>query len=117
MARRALLEGLGGFDEAFFLYEEDVDLCLRARQAGSRIVFTPRARVIHRLGRSMEQAETRTRIDYDRSHLHFYRKHKGPLLTGLLRLQLGLRGALGLVRGGDQGEVARARRRLALRGR
>ncbi len=117
LARRALLETLGGFDEAFFLYEEDVDLCLRARQAGFRVVFTPAARVIHRLGRSMEQAATRTRIEYDRSHLHFYRKHNGPLITGLLRLQLAIGGALGLLLRGEEGEAARARLRLAVRGR
>ena len=56
LARRSLLEALGGFDERFFLYEEDVDLCVRARQAGARVVFTPTARVIHRLGRSMERS-------------------------------------------------------------
>ena len=94
LTRRSLLETLGGFDEAFFLYEEDVDLCLRARQAGARIVLTPAARVIHRLGRSMEQAATRARAEYDRSHVHFYRKHNGPLLTGLLRLQIAVRVAL-----------------------
>ena len=91
LTRRTLLETLGGFDEAFFLYEEDVDLCLRARQAGARVVFTPEAWVIHRLGRSMEQAGARARIEYDRSHLHFYRKHHGRLLAGLLRLQLAVR--------------------------
>ena len=94
LTRRSLLETLGGFDEAFFLYEEDVDLCLRARQAGARIVLTPAARVIHRLGRSMEQAATRARAEYDRSHVHFYRKHNGLLLTGLLRLQIAVRVAL-----------------------
>ena len=94
LARRTLLETLGGFDEAFFLYEEDVDLCLRARQAGSRVLFTPAARVLHRLGRSMEQAAARARIEYDRSHLHFYSKHNGPLLCGLLRLQIAVRTAL-----------------------
>ena len=94
LIRRTLLETLGGFDEGFFLYEEDVDLCVRARKAGARVVFTPLARVIHRLGRSMEQAATRARAEYDRSHVHFYRKHNGPLLTGLLRLQIAVRVAL-----------------------
>ena len=93
LTRRSLLEGLGGFDEAFFLYEEDVDLCLRARQKGFRVVVTPTARVTHRLGRSMERAGARARLEYDRSHLHYYEKHNGALLTGLLRVKLALRGA------------------------
>jgi GT2 family glycosyltransferase len=117
LSRRSLLETLGGFDEGFFLFEEDVDLCLRSRRGGTHVVFTPAARVIHRLGRSMEQAAARTRMDYDRSHLRFYRKHNGPLLTGLLRVQMGIDGALGTIRGGDAGEAARGRLRLALRGR
>ena len=50
------LEAVGVFDEAFFLYEEDVDLCLRLRKAGWRVVFTPAAEVVHRLGRSMATA-------------------------------------------------------------
>lgn len=100
LVRRRLLETLGGFDEAFFLYEEDVDLCLRARKAGSRVVFTPRAEATHGLGRSMERAGSRPRIEYDRSHLLFYRKHNGPLLTGLLRLHLAVGAAWRRVRGG-----------------
>jgi len=86
MARRDLLERLGGFDEGFFLYEEDVDLCVRARKAGARVLFTPRAEIVHHLGRSMESASARARDEYRRSHLRFYQKHNGPLLTLLLRI-------------------------------
>ncbi|MFN8094607.1 MAG: glycosyltransferase [Vicinamibacteria bacterium] len=42
MARREALEAVGGFDEGYFLYEEDADLCRRVRAAGFRVVFTPR---------------------------------------------------------------------------
>lgn len=45
--RRALLETLGGFDERFFAYLEDVDLGLRARLRGYRCVFVPMAEVLH----------------------------------------------------------------------
>jgi N-acetylglucosaminyl-diphospho-decaprenol L-rhamnosyltransferase len=47
MIRRALLDRLGGFDERFFLYYEDVDLCLAARQAGWAVVHYAGARAIH----------------------------------------------------------------------
>jgi hypothetical protein len=92
MARRSLLETLGGFDERFFLYEEDVDLCVRARKAGARVVFTPTARVIHRLGRSMERSGGGAHREYARSHLLYYRKHRGPLLAALLEAWLLLTG-------------------------
>jgi GT2 family glycosyltransferase len=86
LARYSLLEQLGGFDEGFFLYEEDVDLCVRARQAGSQVLYTPRAEVVHHLGRSMEQASARAQEAYRESHLRFYAKHNGPLDRALLRL-------------------------------
>jgi hypothetical protein len=95
LARREALAALGGFDEGFFLYEEDVDLCVRARQAGWRVLFTPAAQVVHRLGRSMEQAPARARLEYHRSHLRYYRKHNGWLATTALRAALAARGLAG----------------------
>ena len=38
---------LGGFDEAFFLHADDIDLCRRARDAGGEVIFQPAARVVH----------------------------------------------------------------------
>jgi GT2 family glycosyltransferase len=90
LARREVLDRVGGFDEAFFLYEEDVDLCRRVRQAGFRVLFTPRAEVLHHLGRSMEQASNRARAEYRRSHLLYYEKHRGPLTVLFLRLWMAL---------------------------
>jgi GT2 family glycosyltransferase len=52
LIRRDLWERLGGFDPAFFMYGEEADLCLRARQAGARPTFTPDATIIHYGGRS-----------------------------------------------------------------
>ena len=50
MARREVLEELGGFDERYFMYGEDVDLSVRARRAGYRPSFTPEAVVVHGKG-------------------------------------------------------------------
>jgi N-acetylglucosaminyl-diphospho-decaprenol L-rhamnosyltransferase len=85
LARREALLAVGGFDEAFFLYEEDVDLCVRVRRAGWRILFTPAAEVLHHLGRSMAQAASRADLEYHRSHILYYRKHNGWLSLVLLR--------------------------------
>jgi hypothetical protein len=46
-ARRDVFAALGGFDERYFLYFEDVDLCRRARARGLEVVVEPRAEVIH----------------------------------------------------------------------
>lgn len=49
---RPLWETLGGFDQTFFIYGEEVDLCLRARKVGARPLFTPLATIIHYGGAS-----------------------------------------------------------------
>jgi hypothetical protein len=96
MARREALEAVGGFDEGFFLYEEDADLCRRLRGAGWRVIFTPTATIRHQLGQSMARAPERARLEYHRSHLLYYRKHNGPLDRGALRLVLLGRAFVGL---------------------
>ncbi len=50
LARRGAIEELGGFDEAYFMYAEDMDLCWRAHQAGWGIGFTGAASVTHMQG-------------------------------------------------------------------
>jgi GT2 family glycosyltransferase len=85
LARREALQRVGGFDEAFFLYEEDADLCRRVRQAGYRVVFTPRAEVVHHLGRSMATAGYRAREAYRKSHVRYYEKHNGRFWTAVLK--------------------------------
>ena len=114
MTRRAALEGVGGFDERFFLYEEDADLCRRMRAAGWRIVFTPAAEVRHALGRSMAEAPRRSRLEYHRSHLLYYHKHNGPVALAALRLLLAARGLGGWLRGQASGDTAARADGLAL---
>jgi hypothetical protein len=115
LARRAALEAVGGFDEGFFLYEEDADLCLRLRRAGWRVVFTPAAEVVHQLGRSMEKAPAQARLAYDRSHLRYYRKHNGPFRTLALRLALLARAGFDWLRALGPGAERRDRRSLHCR--
>jgi len=124
LGRRDALDGVGGFDEGFFLYEEDADLCRRLRQAGWRVAFAPQAEVLHRLGRSMAQAPLRSRAEYHRSHLRYYRKHNGVAATLALRLLIGASATLRLALSLGTSAVARARREearaalgIALRGR
>ena len=92
LARREALLAVGLFDEGFFLYEEDIDLCLRLRQAGWRIVFTPRAEVVHQQGVSKARSSGRALAEYHRSHLRYYRKHNNPLSVAALWLSQRLRG-------------------------
>jgi GT2 family glycosyltransferase len=110
LVRKEALDSVGGFDEGFFLYEEDVDLCLRLRRAGWRLLFTPAAEVVHHLGRSTQADPGRARLEYHRSHLRFYRKHNGPALTAALRAFIGAGAALGWLLALGPGPARRQRR-------
>ena len=73
--RRAAFDEVGLFDEGFPLYFNDVDLCYRLREAGWRIVFEPRAKVLHHHGQSTWQVRPTAVLESHRSLIRFYRKH------------------------------------------
>jgi len=73
MVRREVIEKVGLLDEGFFLFCEDVDWCLRMREAGYRLYFLPGARITHYRGAST--GGRRMVGIYHRSLLRFYRKH------------------------------------------
>ena len=76
LMRRALFEQVGGFDEAFFMYFEESDLCQRVRALGYKILYTPAATVIHIGGYSVAQAAGPMAVEYRRSQRYYYRKHR-----------------------------------------
>ena len=117
MARRTALQAVGGFDEGFFLYEEDADLCRRVRQKGERVLFTPAGEIRHRRGVSMAREPRRARLAYHASHLRYYRKHNWPWAWLVLRAGIGVRALIALARGdGAARAEAFALLKLALRG-
>jgi len=93
LARRSVLEAAGLFDERFFLYTEDVDLCARVRSAGHRVAFVPSAVIHHARGASRATARDAAERHYRRSQVAFYEKHH-PRWARLLRGYLMLKGAL-----------------------
>jgi N-acetylglucosaminyl-diphospho-decaprenol L-rhamnosyltransferase len=82
--RSSTFEDIGGFDEGFFLYFEEVDLCRRARKAGWDVVYEPRVRVMHLEGQTtgVRKNKPRPRYWYE-SRRRYFVKHFGRL--GLLR--------------------------------
>ena len=114
LARREALDAVSGFDERFFLYEEDADLCRRVRAAGWQVLFTPEAEARHARGRSMARTPERARLEYHRSHLLYYRKHCGLLQRAALHLLLAGRAGLELAAGAVSGDLARCREAAAL---
>jgi N-acetylglucosaminyl-diphospho-decaprenol L-rhamnosyltransferase len=71
LARRAALEELGGFDEAYFMYAEDMDLCWRAHQAGWGVGFAGGAAVTHIQGVSTARYPYKMMVAHHRSALRF----------------------------------------------
>jgi GT2 family glycosyltransferase len=114
LIRREAFDAVSGFDERFFLYEEDADLCRRVREAGWKVMFSPAAEARHALGRSMARAKERARLEYQRSHLLYYRKHCGLPQRLALRSWIAARAALDLVAGALSLNGARTREALAL---
>ncbi len=74
---RSLWDRLGGFDERFFLFGEEVDLCVRARALGARPLFTPSAEIIHYGGRSSAGSVEQT-IRQFRAKNQLFRKRWRP---------------------------------------
>jgi GT2 family glycosyltransferase len=87
MTRRSVLTAIGGFDEAFFLYGEDLDLCFRIKQAGWKVVFFPDAQIIH-IGNSVWDSDRRDRVY--QALVGFHRKHFGffnaMILKGIISI-------------------------------
>jgi hypothetical protein len=94
LARRAALEAVrlpefvGPFDEGFFMYSEELDLCHRLKLAGWRIVYVPEALVVHYEGRSSEQVVARRHIHFNTSKVRYYQKYFGAGWAEALRSYL-----------------------------
>ncbi|MGF1458844.1 MAG: glycosyltransferase family 2 protein [Leptolyngbyaceae cyanobacterium] len=74
--RRSHFEQVGGFDETFFMYFEESDLCQRFRAAGWQILYTPEVSLIHIGGYSVGKTAAKMAAEYRRSQRYYYRKHR-----------------------------------------
>lgn len=95
LVRREAFEAVGGFDDRFFMYVEDLDLCDRMRRAGWKIVYFPEAEVVHHVGGSSRRLPYRMIRHHHRSALRYaYTKARGTprvLLLPFIALLLGVR--------------------------
>ena len=89
LIRRQVVEQVGLLDERFFLYGEDLDWCLRTRQAGWTVRYEPGIVVQHQHGAASRKRALRTTFHFFRAMDLFYRKHYvdryHPLVTGIVR--------------------------------
>ncbi|HEY8515029.1 MAG TPA: glycosyltransferase family 2 protein [Candidatus Binatia bacterium] len=122
LGRRAELLALGGYDEAYFLYAEDMDLCFRMHASGRGVVYLPDVSIVHEgnaAGREL-YGERRAAAIFA-SCLIFHRRHRGAAATLVLRaaatLAFAARTAFYRVTGSPLAERYAALTAVALRGR
>jgi N-acetylglucosaminyl-diphospho-decaprenol L-rhamnosyltransferase len=115
LVRREVVQDVGGLDEAYFMYSEELDWLRRIKAAGWRVVYLPQAKVMHHMGKSSEQAVAARHISFQRAKLRYFRKFHGRAAVVCLRFflllnyawQMGLEGAKALV--GHKGAMRRQR--------
>lgn len=102
MARREMIEEIGGLDDGYFMYFEDVDWAFRAHRAGWEVRYTPEPVVIHEVGRSSDRRPKRMIVMHHQSAYRYFRRHSrvGQSVPGRALLASGLaaRAALTLAR-------------------
>jgi GT2 family glycosyltransferase len=95
VARKQAVDAVGGLDEQFFFYGEDIDWGKRLRHAGWKLVFLPEATATHFGGGSSSKAPLRYSIEILRATLKYWRKHHGiagqAMAQALLVLHHGIR--------------------------
>jgi GT2 family glycosyltransferase len=93
LVRFNLFKEIGGFDERFFLYLEDTDLCLRFRKKGYDIAYNPEAMFYHKLGSSTNKREFQSKLIHNISMYYYIKKHMNynPVILFLISIALFLR--------------------------
>jgi N-acetylglucosaminyl-diphospho-decaprenol L-rhamnosyltransferase len=82
MARRTALEAVGGFDERYFLYWEDADLCRRLRNTGQTVRYVPAAKVMHVGARSSDSNRALATRAFHDSAYTYYATHVATTRVG-----------------------------------
>lgn len=95
LLRREALDEVGTFDEGYFMYVEDVDLCTRLRGAGWEVLFSPELEVVHQIGVSTHGQRGRMAFAHSDSIYRYFSKHRAAgaatVLKPAVRVALWLR--------------------------
>jgi N-acetylglucosaminyl-diphospho-decaprenol L-rhamnosyltransferase len=98
LLRRDALVEVGAFDEGYFMYVEDVDLCTRLRRAGWEVLFSPELQVVHQIGVSTRGQRGRMAFAHADSIYRYFSKYRadGPsaVLKPFVRVALWARAVL-----------------------
>lgn len=75
MVRKSVIDEIGLLDEEFFMYGEDIDWCFRIKEAGYKMVYYPKVKIIHYKGASSNKKRVKTIYEFHRAMILFYNKH------------------------------------------
>lgn len=88
LVRRSVIAQVGGFDEGYFMYSEELDLCRRIKAAGWRIVYQPAGVVFHHESQSADQDVPARHLRFNRSKVRYILRWHGRQAAAFLRLWL-----------------------------
>ncbi len=80
IARAGTVKQVGGFDDKFFMYMEDMDWCVRIKETGAKVYYVPEVEVVHHVGQSGQPdpaTAEKVLVEKYKSRLYFFRKHRG----------------------------------------
>lgn len=102
LVRRETIDQVGGLDETFFMYGEDIDWCYRIKEAGWGIYYYPRTYIVHYKGASARRKPMKIIYEFHRAMWVFHRKHYakryGMLTNTAVWLGISLKFSLSLIR-------------------
>jgi N-acetylglucosaminyl-diphospho-decaprenol L-rhamnosyltransferase len=99
MARREAIDQVGGMDEQFFMFNEDVDWCRRMKLAGWAVAYVPSAVAVHEIGASKRRVAARVIWGRHVGMIHYFRKHHpmNPIFEALASTFIVMRAGLMLL--------------------
>jgi GT2 family glycosyltransferase len=111
LVRREAVREVGGLDDGYFMYAEEVDWCYTMRRVDWEVWYHPEAVVVHHGGASSRGRRTRREADLYRSRVRFFRKYYGDrpaatlkaLMVALTAVKIIMHGALRFATGGRAG--------------
>jgi len=79
LVRKGVLDHIGYLDEDYYIYSEEVDLCIRIQRAGWLLYWVPQSKVVHFGGQSTQQVPNEMFLHLYQGKIKYFRKHHGPL--------------------------------------
>ncbi len=98
MIPKSVFEEVNGFDENYFLFNEDVDLCRMVHQTGKKVIYFPEAKIIHKVSTSNRKTTAKVIIQRHLGMMYYFKKHhsKNFLIRGIVNFFISSRGILQL---------------------